>query len=106
MQEASQQIEDDFLELLREMELEREYEETPEEREQEVLEELKEEEEALLPYLREQELEQEQQRYADNSAVPYPANSYDPELLERMSRSYYDPYDLVRNVEQDYYEGY
>lgn len=106
MKEASQQIEDDVMELLREMEIDREYEETPEEREQEALEELREEEEALLPYLREQELEQ---RYLDESSLPaYPPENYDPELLERMSRSYsnYDPYEAIRNLERDYYEGY
>jgi len=106
MQEATQQIEDDFLELLKEMEVEREYEETPEEKEQEALEEIREEEEALLPYLREQELEQEKQRYMEDNAIPYPAENYEPELLERMSRSYYDPYNQIRNEERDYYQGY
>ena len=100
VKEASQQIEDDFLELLREMEEERQYEETPE---QEALEELREEEEALLPYLRQEELKEEQRYLQDNA---YPAENYDPELLERMSRSYYDPYDVIRDAERDYYGGY
>ena len=79
------------------------------EREQEALEELREEEEVLLPYLREQELEkeqEEQQRYLEDNAIPYPAENYDPELLERMSRNYYNQYDVMRNADGgDYYQG-
>lgn len=95
VEEAEGKIEDEFLELLRDMQAEGEYENP-------AVEELRQEEEALLPYLN-----QEEDRYMEQQGpLAYPVDSYDQESYQRTLRGLQDPYDLLQAMEQNNFEGY